>query len=130
LLAQVAVVAALQDAEYYAARYAETHRLRDELAGRLAELTGWEILPGVANFLLCHLPEDGPDAAAVVRYCRARGLFLRDAGAMGRGLGKRTLRIAVKDASTNQRMLKIIAMAIGRPTIISPEAELEQTAAS
>jgi histidinol-phosphate/aromatic aminotransferase/cobyric acid decarboxylase-like protein len=109
LLAQVAAVAALRDSDYYTARYAETHRLRNELAERLAELTGWEILPGVANFLLCQLPENGPDAAAVVKHCRARGLFLRDAGAMGRGLGKHTLRIAVKDSSTNQRLLKILA---------------------
>ncbi len=109
LPAQVAAVIALQDADYYAARYAETHRLRDEFAERISELTGWEILPGVANFLLCQLPEDGPDAAAVVKHCRARGLFLRDAGAMGRSLGKHTLRIAVKDPETNERMLRIIA---------------------
>ncbi len=109
LLAQVAAVAALKDPEYYAARYAETHRLRDVLAERLSELTGWEVLPGVANFLLCHLPEDGPDAATVVKLCRARGLFLRDAGAMGRALGKHTLRIAVKDAETNERILRIIS---------------------
>jgi len=109
LLAQVAAVAALQDPDYYAARYAETHRLREEFSERLSELTGWEVLPGIANFLLCHLPEDGPDAAAVVKLCRARGFFLRDAGAMGRGLGKHALRIAVKDAETNERMLRIIS---------------------
>jgi histidinol-phosphate/aromatic aminotransferase/cobyric acid decarboxylase-like protein len=108
LLAQVAAVAALQDSDYYAARYAETHRLRSELAERLSEQTGWEVLPGIANFLLCHLPENGADAATVVKRCRARGLFLRDAGAMGRALGKHALRIAVKDAETNERMLRII----------------------
>jgi histidinol-phosphate/aromatic aminotransferase/cobyric acid decarboxylase-like protein len=120
LLAQVAAVAALQDADYYAARYAETHRLRSEFAERLSASTGWEILPSVANFLLCHLPEDGPDAAAVVKQCRARGLFLRDAGAMGRSLGPRTLRIAVKDAETNGRMLRIIASLNNR---LLPEAK-------
>jgi len=109
LLAQVAAVAALQDPAYYAARYAETHRLRNEFSERLSALTGWEVLPGVANFLLCHLPDDGPDAATVVKLCRARGLFLRDAGAMGRALGKHTLRIAVKDTETNERMLRIIS---------------------
>jgi histidinol-phosphate/aromatic aminotransferase/cobyric acid decarboxylase-like protein len=109
LLAQVAAVAALHDTGYYAARYAETHRLRNELAERLTEQTGWEVLPGVANFLLCELPENGPDAATVVKRCRARGLFLRDAGAMGRGLGKYAVRIAVKDAETNERMLRIIS---------------------
>jgi histidinol-phosphate/aromatic aminotransferase/cobyric acid decarboxylase-like protein len=109
LLAQVAAVAALQDPAYYSARYAETHQLRNELAAGLSELTAWQVLPGVANFLLCHLPEYAPDAATIIKLCRARGLFLRDAGAMGRSLGKHTLRIAVKDADTNGRMLRIIA---------------------
>lgn len=108
LLAQVAAVAALQDPNYHAARYAETHRLRNELAERLSMLTGWEVLPGIANFLLCHLPEDGPDAATIVKRCRTRGLFLRNAGAMGRGLGRYALRIAVKDQETNNRMLGIL----------------------
>jgi len=109
LLAQVAAVAALRDPDYYAARYAETRRLREELVEGIAASTGWEVLPGVANFLLCHLPEDGPQAATVVKRCRSRGLFLRDAGAMGRGLGKHALRIAVKDGATNERMLRIIS---------------------
>jgi histidinol-phosphate/aromatic aminotransferase/cobyric acid decarboxylase-like protein len=119
LLAQVAAVAALQDPNYYIARYAETHRFRNKLAARLSALTGWEVLPGVANFLLCELPKDGPDAAAVVKHCRARGLFLRDAGAMGRSLGTHTLRIAVKAAETNERMLRIIASLNNR---LLPEA--------
>jgi histidinol-phosphate/aromatic aminotransferase/cobyric acid decarboxylase-like protein len=109
LLAQVAAVAALKDPDYYTARYAETHRLRDELAAQIEEVTGWEVLPGVANFLLCHLPEEGPDAATIVKRCRARGLFLRDASAMGRGLGKYVLRIAVKDKDANARMVAILA---------------------
>lgn len=108
LVAQVAAVAALQDADYYAARYAETHRLREELAEKIAEVTGWEVLPGIANFLLCHLPEDGPDAAMMVKQCRARGLFLRDAGAMGRALGKYNMRVAVKDARTNAKIVEIL----------------------
>jgi histidinol-phosphate/aromatic aminotransferase/cobyric acid decarboxylase-like protein len=108
LLAQVAAVAALKDPDYYATRYAETHQLREELAERIIELTDWEVLPGVANFLLCHLPDDGPDAATVVKRCRARGLYLRDAGAMGRSLGKHALRIAVKDGETNRRMVETI----------------------
>jgi histidinol-phosphate/aromatic aminotransferase/cobyric acid decarboxylase-like protein len=123
LLAQVAAVAALKDPDYYAARYDETHRLRDELAERVIEVTEWKVLPGVANFLLCHLPKDGPDAATVVKRCRARGLYLRDAGAMGRALGKYTLRIAVKDGETNGRMLEVLAKALNR---VQPQ-EVEMT---
>jgi len=71
LSAQLAAVAALHDPDYYAARYAETNRLREELADQLSRFDGWEVLPGLANFILCHLPDDGPDAATLVKYCRA-----------------------------------------------------------
>jgi len=111
LPAQVAAVAALQDPDYYAARYAETHRLREQLADELSAFDGWKILPGIANFLFCHLPADGPDAATLVKLCRAKNLFLRDVGSMGRSLGKHALRVAVKDVETNRRMVEILANA-------------------
>ena len=107
LPAQVAAVRALQNPEYYRARWIETAGLRKELASGLARL-GWDVLPGIANFLLCHLPDHGPDAATVVRLCRERGLFIRDAALMGADLGGRTVRIAVKDGATNERMLRIL----------------------
>jgi len=104
----------LQDPVYYTTRYSETHWLREKLHRELSEFGGWEIIPGVANFLLCHLPDDGPDAATYVKQCRGRGLFLRDAGAMGRALGNRALRLAVKDAETNRRMIGIMAEVAAR----------------
>ncbi|HHY85020.1 MAG TPA: aminotransferase class I/II-fold pyridoxal phosphate-dependent enzyme [Verrucomicrobia bacterium] len=110
LPAQMAAVAALRDPGYYAARYRETHRLRERLRAALTRL-GWYVVPGSANFLLCHLPESGPSAAALVDRCRAAGLYLRDAGGMGRNLGTHALRIAVKDSETNARMLGILASA-------------------
>jgi histidinol-phosphate/aromatic aminotransferase/cobyric acid decarboxylase-like protein len=124
LVAQVAAVAALQDLGYYAARYAETHLLREELAEKIAEVTGWQVLPGIANFILCHLPEHGMDAATLVKQCRARGLFLRDAGAMGRGLGRHTVRIAVKERQTNERMVEILKRVCG----VRPFREVREAA--
>jgi len=108
LPAQVAAVAALGDPNYYMARYHETHLLRAALAAGLGALDGWQMVPGIANFLLCHLPAGGPNAATVVKRCRERRLFLRDAGAMGRKLGTHTIRIAVKDPETNARILTIL----------------------
>jgi histidinol-phosphate/aromatic aminotransferase/cobyric acid decarboxylase-like protein/GNAT superfamily N-acetyltransferase len=108
LPAQVAAVRALQDPDYYAARYIETAALREQLAAQLRSL-GLEIVPGIANFILCHLPAAGPDAATVVKRCRAQSLFLRDAAAMGSQLGSHALRIAVKDAQTNRRMVAILS---------------------
>jgi histidinol-phosphate/aromatic aminotransferase/cobyric acid decarboxylase-like protein len=117
LPAQVAAVRALQDPGYYAARYVETAALRQGLETQL-RAQGWEVQPGIANFLLCHLPESGPDAASVVRTCRRLGLFLRDAAVMGSCLGTHALRIAVKDAATNQRMTATIGEALTE--VVSP----------
>lgn len=111
LLGQVATVKALADPDYYARQYAETHRLREELAAALSDL-GLEVVPSVANFLLCHLPESGPSAALVRERCQAEGLFLRDAGTISTLLGERAIRIAVKDGPTNQRSLAILARAL------------------
>jgi histidinol-phosphate/aromatic aminotransferase/cobyric acid decarboxylase-like protein len=73
----------------------------------------WEIIPGVANFVLCHLPENGPDADTLIARCRERGLFLRNVSTMGTCFGDRAVRIAVKDAGTNRRMVEIILDASG-----------------
>jgi histidinol-phosphate/aromatic aminotransferase/cobyric acid decarboxylase-like protein len=113
LPSQVAAVEALQDRDYYAARHAQTAVLRDRLARELRAL-GLDVIPGVANFLLCHLPETGPDAATVAARCRTQNLFIRDAAQMGTRLGNRALRLAVKDQATNARMVDILAAATGR----------------
>ena len=112
LPAQVAAVRALQDPAYYAARYRETHAAREALAAEVRAL-GWDVLPGIANFLLCHLPPHGPDAETIVQRCRTRGVFLRNARAMSQHLGERSIRIAVKDPATNRRMLEVLRGALG-----------------
>jgi histidinol-phosphate/aromatic aminotransferase/cobyric acid decarboxylase-like protein len=111
LPAQVAAVHALLDPAYYRERYRQTHRLRDDLFRRLERLN-LEAVPGLANFLLVHLPETGPDAATVVEGCREHGLFLRDASVMSRRLGHHLLRIAVKDGETNARMADILGQVL------------------
>lgn len=107
MVAQLAAVRALESPGYYAARWLETTSLREQLAADLRSL-GWEIIPGVANFLLCHLPEDGPTASHIVAKCREHGLFLRNATRMGSRLGERAIRVAVKDEETNRRMMDIL----------------------
>jgi histidinol-phosphate/aromatic aminotransferase/cobyric acid decarboxylase-like protein len=105
---QIAAVRALDDPDYYADRWRETARLREELASGLSQLAGFDVVPGVANFILCHLPSSGMEAADLVDGCRSRNLFLRDVAAMGKDLGRHALRIAVKDGSTNARMLDVL----------------------
>jgi histidinol-phosphate/aromatic aminotransferase/cobyric acid decarboxylase-like protein len=112
LPAQVAAVKALQDPEYYAKCYEETHVLRNQLAEALLASSKMEIIPSVTNYLLCHLPPDGPDALAVVERCRDYGLFLRNAATMGSELGRHALRIAVKGAETNPQVVEMLARAM------------------
>ena len=107
LPSQVAAVKALEDPVYYRDRYAETASLRRDLGERLSRL-GWKVLPGVANFLLCELPAEGPGTAELIARCREQGLFLRDPGSMGTATGTQRIRIAVKDATTNRRMIEIL----------------------
>ena len=101
---QIAACEALKARDYYRARWEETHRLRTELMDGLQDF-GWEVVPGCANFLLCHLPVDGPDAKTLVEQLRLRHLFVRDAADMSTRPDGRTIRIAVKDRATNQAML-------------------------
>ena len=112
LPAQVAAVEALRDPKYYAARYAQTRQLRSFLDAELRSI-GIETFPGVANFLLCRLPADGPDAATLVARCRERDVFIRDAAQMGSRLGARFVRIAVKDADTNVQILHAVSYGLG-----------------
>lgn len=112
LPAQVAAVKALADPDYYAARREETHRMREQLVLDLSAL-GWDVIPGSANFLLSHLPAAGPNARELAEDCARHGLFVRDAAAMGSTLGDRAVRIAVKDAETNRRMLEILSKIAG-----------------
>ena len=107
LPAQAAAVNALADPAYYRERYAETRSARAALANGLRALD-WHVTEGVANFVLCRLPQAGPNAAVVTQRAREHGLFVRDARTMSARFGDRMIRIAVKDAATNDRMLDIL----------------------
>ena len=115
---QIAAVTALEDNEYYSQRYEETHILRARLAADLQSLGILEITPGVANYLLFRLPDGGPTAQELIERCRRDNLFLRNASATSTVLDDRYVRIAVKDADTNRRMVEILGRALeqGRDT--------------
>jgi histidinol-phosphate/aromatic aminotransferase/cobyric acid decarboxylase-like protein len=113
LPAQVAAVRALEDEAYYEARYRETRGLRAELCAGLRRIGIEEIVPGVANFVMCHLRPDHPTAAEVVAECRREDVFVRDVSSMGSGLGVRALRIAVKTPEENAAILRALARALG-----------------
>jgi histidinol-phosphate/aromatic aminotransferase/cobyric acid decarboxylase-like protein len=108
LLAQVAAVRALEDRGYYEERYKETHLLRSEMREALRGMGIREIVPGAANFLMFHLDASQPTAAEVIERARQSGVFLRDVSKMGSSLGERVLRMAVKDADSNKRVLRTL----------------------
>ncbi len=129
LPAQIAVVRALQSQAYYEARWNETHHLRQQLQADL-EALGWDVIPGCANFLLCHLPDHQPEAEILILQCRQHHLYLRNAAPMSQHLGSRALRITVKDAATNARMLEILTAVLAadqRPESPRPSAAPTQT---
>jgi histidinol-phosphate/aromatic aminotransferase/cobyric acid decarboxylase-like protein len=105
---QICATQALKSHDYYGMRYRETHNLRMELIAGLRHIGISEIIPGCANFVMFHLPMECDNARSIVKKCRAHGLYLRDAAGMGSTVGSRAIRIAVKDAGTNQRMLKVL----------------------
>lgn len=113
LPAQIAACEAMRNIAYYRDRWQETATLRDDLAANLRALD-WDVLPGCANFLLCHLPEYQPEARCLVDACRKWNLFVRDVKSMGTGFDARTVRIAVKDATTNQRMIEILGAVLAQ----------------
>lgn len=115
LLAQVAAVRALEATAYYAARWAETRALRTALAEALERL-GLDVVEGVANFVLAHLPAHGPDAATVVARCAEAGVHLRDCGDLGTVLGTHSVRIAVRPPEEAERVVAALrrALAPGR----------------
>jgi histidinol-phosphate/aromatic aminotransferase/cobyric acid decarboxylase-like protein len=115
---QLAACEALNATDYYQAQWRATHPLREELQQDL-EALGWEVIPGCANFLLCHLPGRGPDATEVSRRSRRAGLFLREVANMGSGLDRYALRVAVKDRQTNHRIREILHAAVRETVSVS-----------
>lgn len=121
LPAQIAACEAFACVDYYRRCWQETRLLRGELQAGL-EAQGWDVVPSCANFLLCHLPRSAPDAARFVAELQRRGLFIRDVASMGTALGRRAVRIAVKDRPTNQRMLALLAAALSEESSETPVA--------
>ena len=112
LPAQLAGIRALQSPDYYRARHRETSALRAALERSLREIPGIVQTTGAANFVLCHLDEDGPDAATVVARCQGAGVYLRDVGSMGTCMGSHVFRTAVKNERDNATILGALACAL------------------
>ena len=79
-------------------------RERIRLQRGLERLSGVQVFPTKANFILMELPV-GYKAARVVSALRRHGLLLRDCSQVP-GLNDRSLRVAVRTRDENDRLLK------------------------
>lgn len=122
LPAQLAAVAALRDPAHYRACWLRTHTLRRQLAADLAQVDDTAVVEeGVANFLNITLPHDGPSAARLVRECRRYDVYLRDLSPLSPQYEGRTVRVAVRDAAENARIVAAYEAALEtlRPSSLS-----------
>ena len=84
--------------------------LRTELAAGLAKL-GCTVYPAVANYLLCRLPAKAPDAGEIATRLRPLRILVRPCPDFA-GLDDRHLRLAVRSAADNRRLLAELAKLI------------------
>lgn len=77
--------------------------LRAELASGLVKL-GCTVYSSVANYLLCRLPVTAPSATDIAAALRPQGILVRTCCDFA-GLDDRHLRLAVRSAADNRRLL-------------------------
>ena len=108
LPAQIAATYALKQEDYYIKKYQETHELRDKLELQLKQIGIYEIIPGIANFIMFHVGNDKFSASRIVNECKLKKLYLRDLSGMGKSFEDDAIRMAVKDLNTNNKMIAIL----------------------
>jgi histidinol-phosphate aminotransferase len=111
LPAQLAAVEALDDPLYYQEQHRQTALLREQLASRLASISGLKTYPSRANFLLV---ETESSAQAIVEATSERNVFIRNCDSMSNQFHDRFIRIAVKRQRENERIAEALEMATRR----------------
>lgn len=117
-VAQAVGARALSDDDYARRTIAQTVRLRDQLAGRLAELPGVTAMPGEANFILCRMEQGAPTAPELAGRLLHRGIAIRVCDTF-EGLGERYFRVAVKNDADNVRLIRAMRSALASQTRVT-----------
>lgn len=102
--------ACLGEARYREQTLSLVPKLRKDLAAGLESL-GMTVFPGEANYLLARLEHAGISGAAVAANLRSRGILIRECTGFP-PLDGRFLRVAVRTAEENRRLLEALAKAL------------------
>ncbi|MCB2187368.1 MAG: aminotransferase class I/II-fold pyridoxal phosphate-dependent enzyme [Deltaproteobacteria bacterium] len=110
-LAQAAGVHCLGQAEYAEKTRSMNEVCRKVQAGDLAKL-GCKVYPSQANYLLCRLDQNGPNAAYLAQEMEKKAILVRDASTFT-GCGEHHLRVAVTSPERWRRFLEAYQEIIG-----------------
>ncbi len=108
---QIAAVKALENLSYYQKRWDQTSLLRSQMIHEIRAL-GLSVVEAEANFILCHLSEESPDTEVFINSCREQKVFLRDVSSMYYQRECKAIRIAIKNAEDNNRIIEAISSAL------------------
>jgi len=108
-----AALACLEDAAFRRATLRRIPRLRRQLQRGLARL-GLQVVEAAANYLLCRLPDGGPDAATIASLLQLQGILVRPCADFA-PLDGRWLRLAVRTADENRLLLRRLGALLTEP---------------
>jgi len=108
--AQHAALASLEDIPYARRSRSFMERERPRLMQALAAIPGVTVYPAAANFLLVELP-CGSRTGRIIHHLREKGLLVRDCSSVS-GISEGTIRIAVRSAAENLRLVRALQQAI------------------
>ena len=112
MLAQRAALAALGDVRHAARSLRFMDGERTKFFKTLARLPGMTLFPSMANFVLMELPA-GQKAAAMEAALRLQGMLIRDCSDVP-GLNDRSVRVAVRTRSDNERLVRALKAVLCR----------------
>jgi threonine-phosphate decarboxylase len=112
-IGQVAALAALGDKAHAEKSLRFMARERDRFASLLRTLPGCRAIEPSANYIFVELPR-GWQATTVTDRLRREGLLIRDCSSVP-GASARTIRLAVRLPSDNDRLVKVLSTMIEKP---------------
>lgn len=111
LIGQIAGIEALLDSVYYSKCYKTTHSERERFHELLQTIPNIKVYSGVANFLLVELMGD-TKATKLVQKLQRQNVFIRNCDSTSVQFTDNFVRIAVKSAKQNDRIVEVMRAAL------------------